>query len=735
MYENFSNSHPLLSEFKNLVHMHLPISKMNRKYAFQNRYLVIHSAGIFLLKPAFKGIKISRCIAFPGLVLIELDEDILELKSDSSVVMKINSPENAKIAAMVYSIKSILYGIPDSNFLLRISKHLQRKFDSNFYNFDSNHPLADRLLGYIMYSRFPYKPEVSKIYQHFSGQNTEIVIPDFVISSSYSDYILKCLTNKADFKSITFESFDFGSHASFIGYLLTSSNKLTSLTFKDIYFTKYMNPTRSFIESDSLANLLELTFDDCDMIDCEMSSFFEHFCVIAANLKVLTFRYCSMSEDNINAIFQSILFSECFFSLETFEISECSLVNNFENYLLQYLCSKYVGEVKVLKNLIVDDNRIRRHYLSVSDILGKLTFETGLQKISFCGCDFDGHLNDFSLDNIGQIYLDRCAITRRNLLYFLESLTTNQHRSPLFLSLASLKMENLSGVYSSLSKVKIPNLEGLVWDNNLVTRKDIESFVEFLKNQPYLKVLSLNSCFKMSDTDEVIYGLFQVIKSHEFIKFSMRGDKSRFIGPRLLPLISELLNSHKLSYLDISYQSIGYDAASVILQKIQSVDVFYFTGLGITNYKDLVNICYRVLELNIKSTQWPGVDFNTVAKPTDGLKDFITVVNDLKHKFRKKFSEQSLNDAFLPKITAIHSNYKSEVKSQIKSVSLCSSPLKENIDRENQFIIYDDGYKKLMEEECRDVLGSTPLTKLVSNINSSISLQKMLNTFEKLISR
>ncbi|KAH0785990.1 Leucine Rich Repeat family protein [Histomonas meleagridis] len=438
------------------------------------------------------------------------------------------------------------------------------------------------------------------------------------------------------------------------------------------YFLISMNNHPNFAPS-------EWIFEECEF-DCPYAgAFFECFIKFQGSIRVLTFNRCKFTKPLFGTFCQTVLFSRCFYSLETLWITDVIFPDDVVSFLIQLFGSDWLTKTQSIRTLAVIDC-----CLQVDQLFSQIQdFKTGIVTFNFSGNTFYCApilKSENSLSPQLNLIFSKCAFADDALAGLFTALSNHKGRS---LQLDCCSIYASADGWKLFSKIEttivLPTLTGLVWDKNPITTENVNDFISFLKNQPKLSTLSISDC--ITNDSSILKSFLLYFRVSSLQSLTIRSTtKQTVLGPALTPLIEAAMMHSTLKSLDITGQCIGdFDIIKIIRQMKTDMETFYFEGNNIsTSTEQLIQILEMLLKKNLKTFSWPENDLKKVLLnlPEPKRIEANMKINNVKNEYIKKYGNISCNE-----------NNSIDITNELNTIMEFNSKIEPNLEEKNECLM------------------------------------------------
>ena len=734
-YDSLLPVHPIFRCFKNEIFMHEQCEISTNNGSFQSRYIVFHTAGLFILetKTFQRSLSLSFVIPLISMKSISVQKQSLTIKTKMAN-FELKLKKQIELAAKMYVVRSVLLGHENLDFSFEINDELRPEFDSYDFDYTPEHIYASRFIS-ILFSnkKVQYNEEIVKMScDALVNEFTEFTINQPMLNNPYIAEICMSIALGNSVTKLTLELCELDGFIPPLKKFIQYSTSVRTIVFKSVGITQNLAQCKNLFSDPHLIRLDEIVFEKCKILAPDANAFFDSFTQLESNIKQLRVEGCVMTRESLDAIFQSLFFSNCFHSLETLIITDVSLSEDLSGCLFQLLCCGWVLQKRCLNNLT-----LRNCGLKVNELLNNLKdLDCGILNLELGYNSFLGLPGTLGLHGLSSLILDHCNFSGDMLLHFFSALEKEQLNGPINIDLSYAVADDSSflSFYQNAPKLKIQNLNGLVWDGNAITSTTIEPFTSFLKKQTNLSVLSISRCIAKQDQQKALPFLIDLVRNKSFEQFCITATKENAFGSPLVGVIESLIHKSQLRILDITGQCIGDIGLFLILREMgPSLEELWFDGFNPTSPDVFLSVCNKVIaRQQLKRASWPSSDITPVLSKVhiENRPETLRKIKAVKSTFSKRFGEIIEEDSCRTRINTQIKTEKRSSSTEILPPPLEKDILSNNLKTEKEYISYDEETKKLLEE-CSSVVGTTPILSTKRNIENAITLASLLTKMKK----
>ena len=314
--ETLGSCHPIFRAFPKSVHIFEPVQKLNSHGALDERYLVVATAGVFLL--TYSSIKRSYQIS-RFIPMIELES--LEVTRESStftggdVHFTVIHKHHVKFAATAYSVFCAIYSHQNLEVKLSIDKSRKDQFDELFYPLNTESVLAERFMGGIMTNRKAiFEEEAMKyVYESLHNNVTKFEFTDKSNGNPLTYAIVSAIAFGDETTELVVNSLNLHLFFHHLETILRNSYSIKKVTFKGIKFDTVIAGMEDLFNEQVTAPAVEFEFNNCQFENPDLNVIFSSFATFKHEIKSLSFIKCQFCDQMLDSVFQALFFQKCFF--------------------------------------------------------------------------------------------------------------------------------------------------------------------------------------------------------------------------------------------------------------------------------------------------------------------------------------------------------------------------------------------------------------------------------------
>lgn len=641
--EQLLQIHPLLKAPGVKVLMHDNVGKINTHGDVQPRYLVITTIGIFLLiKKKFpSGYKISREIALSRVNSITLTTDFFEVKSDDVSIVVQHEKINYMAAILDHMYTSMM-GVS----CLKSSNQLKTTVMELQLDMNEDINIIHRFISECLALNIPTQlDQITTICKTLETQGDALTITPVLAASSLMPALAGSLRGDTLFKTIVLKDVSF---LSFFPHFSTIMKLSTSITTIQFYRTSFLESNLTtpsgFFEKEVVAPLQSITFINCDLTNPRFKDFFYEFAKIKANFTSFTIERCDFIPSSLEAVFYSIFDAPCFRTLTELIIKKINLAESVQMFSVQLMNCDWVLKKKSLHKFVCNNVPLNVEFL----LSAFMMFESGLQEISFSGCNLAKPLAKPipTFQEITTLDLSEIQTSASNLFSVMKSIQTGQHQIK-NIDLSALKISAAESelLYPMIADVELKGITTLAWVQNKVSNQSLPHFVDFLCKQKSVYDLSISECIlnKASNVDQVL----RIVRELSLERFVMAGHGSFSFGPEFNDVLEALISRGTCISIDISGHGIG-DNGLPLLEKLiaTGTKALAFNSTCANNAEKLLACLKAIISSNVEFSLWPGPDVSRVLPkiPLTSRERLIREFGNLKKQFEEKYKLEQTPD-------------------------------------------------------------------------------------------
>lgn len=722
--------HPVLHAFPKSVHICAEVQKLNSHGAFDDRLLVISTAGIVLLaQKVLRGLHVSRVIPMVELSSIKVTNETV-MFSSPTVFFTIKHDDHVKFAATVSSIHSALFSGEQLKVTIDVEKSLKSDFDEFYFPLKTESLLAERFVASLFSGRKVTFNEASMIaiYESMNKAQTKYEFTDKAAVSPFLYAIVAAVAYGDEIEKVIVNSLNFHNFFPHLDRVMKESITIKKLVFDGVVFEGHISGLDKLFDEMARAPVSEFEFRNCRFESTDIAPMFKSFAQYKTDIKELSFTKTQFCQEMLDCVFQSLFFHKCFHSLECFVIDGVTEKQQLLESLCQLATCTWVLEKYCLGTLSVTNSGMDL------DILLPLLcqVDTGIRTLDLSGNVMNVPLNPKKISNfqsIVNLVLTNCKFQPGVMLSVFKCLTT--HKSTICLNLSSAIMDPpaWSEFYNSIADLEITCLCGLIWDGNEIPESGSKKFVHFLKRQPNLNELSLSNC--LSDT--ALEFLDELSTIDGLCSLSLSCTKKNALGKKLVPIIAKFLRNNNITSLNVSGQMIGDDGIDTILNGAPELNELYFDGYGPENAESMMRTCERILSSeSITFALWPISDVKPALgrSPVSKRPELLKSLGALKTRFAETYGKESTGDSevinrYLTTVAVTRTTTSTPPDTaSLESSEQVETCIADNDEAMSYFTAYDEEVLSYIAE-CGGVSGSDPMYDVFTRVKYATQLSKL----------
>ena len=745
--ESVLQSHPIFHALKSGLLAFDSVEEITKNGEKKDLFLFVHIAGIFLLQQRSfsKQFQIFKFIPMVDLQKIILTKNDLTFQSEKQTFV-IKHPKSVKIATKIATIHQSLFDHPAFDFCVEADEYSQPLYEQQFFDFQSDSFLADRFIACCFRLQTQFNENLIKeTYETLSTFHDFINIKAELAANPYISAIAQAISYDNDIKTICLRNVSMQYFLPYLGIIAKNSISCTRIFMKNVDFTPQMkNLDLLFNENNSLA-VTEFDFKRCNFTTSSATQFFESFSKYKNDIYNLTFEDCQFISESLDALFQSLFFSQCFHNLEGIYLSG---IKNFEELnllIFQLVSCGWVLEKHCLRTLAVINSSLKIDQLFPQILKLDSGFENlDLSENTFL-TPFSPKLKIDSFQHITNFIFGKCTFGSGALLSLFNALTKHDKLFSLDLTDTQMDEQIWDDFYSQIEDISIPKLQSLIWDYNEIDETNCTPFVQFLKNQPSLTDLSISWCVSKLERGAVLPILIELMNSKAFESFRMKASFECALGPALTPLLLALIRNGVIKALDISGQAVGEKCIQSICREMPSSLVsINFDGFSPSSAEMLLSVCESFLDRQwLKNVQWPGTDVKpAIAKsPSQFRNEMQRRIQHMKNQFAIKYgvtndSSKHNNTMLTPLGTTMSDRLSigdpsNTFSNELYKPMIGGGSIFANLQTMSEFNLYDEDTLALFKE-CELVTGIEPVNKTLTGIDEHTQMEELLSVIRAL---
>ncbi|OHS93070.1 hypothetical protein TRFO_12089 [Tritrichomonas foetus] len=714
----------------------------------EERYLLIATPGVFLLKKKFFGV-MSILMTFPyaDIRKLEVKKNYVKIHSKQQI-LAFKSLQQINYASRIHGIRLALFGYgrsKDMIYELDLDQGVSIDFERQNFTYEPTSKIVDIFLSNII--RLNIKDQREDLKNICSWLNSEIhetlEITPSLISKPYLSAIAATLATDDELTEIRIKDIPFNNAQLFLISILQKNSSISRIIFSNVSFEGTFESFIEFMKSEhchlNKGNFhgSEWVFDNCDFNSGNFNNFLEAFIKYQQPVKILTFNRCNFSLNSFKSFSQTFLISKCFHSLEALWITGINFYVEMKEFLFQLLGSDWLLKDKRLHTLAIIDCNI-----NIEELLNHMKlFETGIVTANLSKNLFS-QAPDLSICNAlspqMNLVLENCSFCDTCLPSLFQALSNHKGQ---FLRLNCSEIMTSKEGWDHFSRIQssiiLPTLTELVWDRNLITPSNVGNFISFLKNQKNLTELSISDCIQADVLDNVIHDFAHFIRTSNLTSFTIQSTKPETsLGPQLFEILSQLIERRTLRVLDISGQSIGgvnmYKLVNMMYQ-YGNMTNFYFDHVSMTSAEYFIEIMNTLLKLNLNEMTWPKIDINKLLnkEPANKRSEIYTRIEMVKKQYLKNYKNTGSNDPADAMLTTIM-RYQTIVPEQKKIHTIrkiSSIGLADDATIPGVFDVYSQETQELLKE-CGISENNDPMKAMIIKFEKECNIETLVQKVE-----
>ena len=746
-YDSVFQSHPIFHALKSGLIFFDSVSEITKNGEKKENFLLLHIAGVFLLQQRSfsKQYQIAKAIPMVDLNKIIVTKKGLTFQSEKQQ-FSIKHSKYIKIANKIATVHQMIFDHPSLQFSVELDDSTQKSYEQQYFDFQSDYLLADRFIGCCFGLQVQFNENLIKeTYETLAHVHGQVNIKAELAANPYILAVVQAIAYDTEIKTIALKNVSMPYFLQYLGIIAKNTISCNKIVMKNVDFTPQMkNLDVLFNETNSL-EAKEFDFKRCNFTSNSSIAFFESFAKYKSDIYSLSFEDCQFIYESIDALFQSLFFSQCFHNLESIRLSGMKHIEALPLLIIQLVSCGWVLEKHCLKTLAVVNSALKIDQLFPQI----LTLDSGFENLDLSENTF---LTPFShktkinsFHDITHFVLRKCKFGKGCLLSLLNALSKHDKNFTLDLSECQMDVQSWNDFYSQIEDVTVPKLQGLIWDNNEINQTNCSSFVQFVKQQPNLTELSISYCVPKIDRESVIANLIDMTNTKALESFTMKANSDSALGPELSPLLIELIRNGVIKSLNISGQSVGEKCLQTICREMpSSLVTINFDGFSPSSAETFLSICESFLDRQwLKNVEWPASDVKSaIAKsPSQYRNEMQKRIQHMKNQFSLKYGGQNDSVKSNQNISAQFSTNISEKHSGVDSSTVSTSELYKpltgggsiyaNVETMYEFALYDEDTMTLIKE-CALVTGIEPVNKTLSSIDEHTHIPELLSIIKSL---
>lgn len=520
--------------------------------------------------------------------------------------------------------------------------------------------------------------------------------------------------------------------------LISALNKCSNILSRNV------NTKKLLIEQCDLTNASqfkrkiqsnEIVFRICDATDDRFVSFFEQLSQSCQNIRSLSFDHSILESSSISSVFQCIFFNECFHHLEELCFDAFGDIPDLEMHVGSLAACSWAMTSKCVKKLSVIGCTF-----DTSSLLQKiLSFDIGLQEIHLGENTFRQRIPlNMSPRNCGFLDLSRSNIGILAISSFIESVVSGViDCRGIDLSYARMTNPEFIQMLALLSAdvVVMPSLECFYFDGNDMDTETTKLIAQFIRHQPKLRRMSINSSVIVKGSNTGLTQLFDSLLSLQSLEsLSMRGMENTMnysCGEMWTPFLREIAKRGTMKYLDLTDQCVKDDCIDIILS-MNSLEELWLDRCSASSFTSLSNFIKKAIDSNLKLCGWPHREIQRIKSAPTISSSEREIIED---------QEKLLHAQFIERFSYLCNDTNETRAEIIRKRFVLSEPTYEelivrvNLEDETQNK-KDDLLNSLLNETVKDIIVSNgipidydPISDTINSAKSEFSLDSLIQKY------
>ena len=413
--------------------------------------------------------------------------------------------------------------------------------------------------------------------------------------------------------------------------LLNIGEHIEELDFTELSFAGAYDDFGRLFGRYTKAPLRRLVFKTCDLTSRGFELFLTDLSEYKKKIDCLSFKLCKMDTEKV---LKGIVNAASLHCLRQLVISESPVSVDLVGKL--YDCD-WMKDVRSLEEV-----KLENVCVEVGDLLAKMfRVDTGLGVLALTGNKFVKEMTPIdTFFSLRVLNLSKSTFTASALVSLFTALQKATARpETIALDCLCMSQDEFKKFYEHMPSFKLPDVRVFSWIGNEVPIEMTGLFLQFLRNQPKLRDLSISHVVNASaDVISSLVGCFQALK---LVRLVMRGRGATTFGPQFTEILKVFVEVGTLQSLDIIGQKIGDEGFEVLsrLLEIGLVELS-FDGTCVSKLATLINLLQRMVESKtVEFATWPAIDVKTLMSKVNASFKLKTTqeVEELKAKFSDKF--------------------------------------------------------------------------------------------------
>jgi hypothetical protein len=360
--------------------------------------------------------------------------------------------------------------------------------------------------------------------------------------------------------------------------------------------------------------------------------------------------------------------------------------------------------------------------------------DTGIERLDFSGNVLSKPLNTKTLksfQSVVNLSLSRCAFSAGSLQSVFKCFNgPTQIRADL--SHIVLEPSDWAAFYAELPALEVSSLSGLIWDGNTINESNSDPFFQFI--QQHGKLCEISLCGALDGG--ALPFLAKMSGLTQLTSVSLACDRKFSLGKAMADILLALVRNNAIQALDVSGHEIGDDGLLELLRAAPALRELRFHEFGVSGGEGLVAVCEEVLASpSITFAAFPTPDVKPALAKSHIAKrpEIARALSQLRVKFVEKFGKCAAladdGEILARFVTQIPSWMKGGDGATSRTNALARTTIRQSMPVMKFFTNYDRDTLAYIEE-CGDVTGTDPMSKVYNAATEALEIARLVQIFE-----
>ena len=387
--------------------------------------------------------------------------------------------------------------------------------------------------------------------------------------------------------------------------LLNIGEYVQELDFADLSFAGAYNDFGRLFGRYTKAPLRRLIFKSCDLTSHGFEVFLTDLSKYKSKIDCLVFKLCKM---DTGKVLNGIINSASLHCLRQLVIADSPVNADLVGEL--YACD-WMRDVRSLEEV-----RLENVNTDIDELLPKVCqVDTGLGMLVLNGNRFLKEIQPItSFFSLKALNLSKSKVTSPALISLFQALQKAEIRpSSVILDSLEMSQDESKKFYEVMPTFVLKDMTTFSWIGNEVPLDLTHCFVQFLRNQPQLRDISISHVINSNSTN-IISSLASCFQAMKLERLAMRGRGNTTFGPQFTDILKVFLVDGTLQSLDIIGQKIGDEGFAVLTQLLDKELVeLSFDGTCVSKLTILNDLLKLMIDSKtIEFATWPEIDVKTL---------------------------------------------------------------------------------------------------------------------------